>query len=120
MSWTECIARIKAGANDEYLLYVTGGVVIDGYGVGHSGAMANHHCNPNAELEHAILPGRERAPIGLLRAKEKIFRGNEIRVKYGYFDCSVDPMPNLSDVNAYVPCLCGSECCVKVFRVKRV
>ena len=119
MNLLEYIARTKAGAINEYYLFVAHGVLIDGFGVGHSGAMANHNCEPNAELEHDYLPGREQAPIGLLRAKRDIKKGEEIEVFYGYFNPQKQAYPNMDDLKAYIPCKCGSFNCVRVFRLKQ-
>ena len=118
MPWCEAEARIKAGGDSEYMLYVTDGIVIDGFGYGYGACMANHSCFPNSELQHEYLPGYDRAPIGLLRATEKIEVGDEIEENYGYWDPSVDGMPDLSDMNAYVPCKCLRKNCRRVFKLK--
>ena len=113
----EADAIIDAGGSAEYMLDVTQDVVIDGAGVGIGAAMANHSCSPNAELQHDYLKGYDRAPIGLLRALERIEVGDEIEANYHMFDPAVDVMPDLSDLDAYVPCKCLRPNCIRVFRL---
>lgn len=118
MPFCKAEARIKEGGTSDYMLYVTDGVVIDGVGVGHGAAMANHSCMPNAELQHEYLPGWERAPIGLLRAIEEIEVGDEIETNYAFWVPGLDETPDLADKNAYVPCKCLRVNCVRVLRLK--
>lgn len=116
--WMECEARTKGGENAEYFLDVTKGVIIDGAGVGHSGAMANHSCSPNAQLEHGYLNGPGAPPYGYLRAREDIQVGDEIEVNYHYWDPEFDPMPNLADLSTYIRCMCLKPNCRHVFALK--
>lgn len=119
MPWCEAEAVMGAGRSSDYMIYVTEGVVIDGFGVGVGAAMANNSCVPNAELQHDYLRGYERAPYGLLRAVEKINIGDEIEAKYGFWDPLHDPIPNLTDTDSYVPCRCLRMNCCRVLRLKQ-
>ena len=106
MSWEESRARIDGNCSGDYMLYVTDGVVIDGKGVGRGAAMANHSCLPNSELEQDFLAGYDRTPIGLLRAIAPIAVGEEIETDYHLWNPVDDGMPDLNDLNSYVPCRC--------------
>lgn len=116
--WAECEARLSGTGNVDYFLDVTKGVVIDGSTVGHGGAMANHSCVRNAELEHGYLEGRGQPPYGYIRAVVDIEMGDEIEVNYRYWDPVFDPIPNLSDVSTYIPCRCLKVNCRHVLRLR--
>lgn len=98
---------------------ITKGVIIDGYKVGYGAAMANHSCVPNTILEHEYFPGEENAPIGMLRALKDIDLGDELECSYGYWKPERDGMPNISDLNSYVPCRCLRPQCKKNFKLKQ-
>ena len=117
MPMAECLARIAAGQNSDYFLYVTKGVVIDGYGVGHGAAMANHSCSPNTRLEHEYMPGVDKAPVGILRATKRIEVGEELETNYGYWDPLIDGYPDLSKKEDYVECRCLKPNCCHVLRL---
>ncbi|MEM8863858.1 MAG: SET domain-containing protein [Chloroflexota bacterium] len=118
MSWPEACARMDGNYCSDYMLYVTDGVVIDGKGIGMGAAMANHSCLPNSELQYDHLRGSERAPIGLLRAVRRIEVGDEILTSYNMWDPVIDGMPDLNDLNSYVPCRCLSvNCCLVLKRL---
>lgn len=116
MSWNEASARMDANQCGEYMIYARDGVVIDGRGVGMGAAMANHSCEPNAELQHDKLPGFDHAPICLLRATDRIEMGEEINTNYGLWDPVRDDMPDLNDKSAYIPCRCLKQNCSRVFK----
>lgn len=113
----EADAIYEAGGCTDYMLDVTRGVVIDGARIGQGAAMSNHSCCPNAELQHDLLPGRERAPIGLLRALVRINIGDEIETDYKFWDPVLDGMPDLKDTSTYVPCKCLRANCRRVLRL---
>ena len=117
MSYTECKARIKAGRIADYMLDVTRGVVIDGYEVGQGAAMANHSCDPNASLEHHILKGSEKAPVGMLMAIKDIEVSDEIEANYRFWDPVEDGIPDLNDTSSYVRCRCLKKNCLKVMKL---
>lgn len=117
MSEREAKARCDGKYDDRYLLNITRGVYVDGKDVGYGAAMANHSCNPNAELQHDYLPGSERAPYGLLRATRNIKNGEPVECNYGYFDPERERLPDLSLKDQYEPCYCGQENCCGVLRI---
>ncbi len=117
MPKAESTALIEAGYSQDYMLYVTCDVVIDGFGVGHGAAMANHSCMPNSTIEREYLPGFDHAPVAFLRADKRIEAGNEIETEYGFWDPENDPMPDLSNLSLYVPCKCLRPNCRRVLRL---
>ena len=116
--YEECIARMNGRIESNYMLELAGGVVIDGAGVNHGGAMANHSCAPNAILDEVALPGTDRAPVGIIRALRSLNRGDEVLVNYGMWNPRRDPIPDLNDLTKYVPCRCLAPNCCRILKLK--
>lgn len=116
MSYAECHARQNTGRPGNFTFYIGRGVVVDALGFPYGAGMANHSCEPNAELCSSFLPGWEKAPYGYIKATKDIPIGSEVEVPYGYLNhLSEGQLTEVIQSGNYTPCRCLKPSCRKVF-----